>query len=210
MKGFGTDERALISILATKDPLQIAVLRQTYNYTQSRNLISDLASETSGYLEETLLALARGPLLQDCHVLRTAMAGPGTTEEALNDVLLGRSNADMAAIKTHYQQTYKRSLEADLKSELSMKTERHFLMVVAGNRAESSAPLVPQQIDNDVQEIYKATEGRTGTDELLVCQILTSRNDAQIGAIARTYEQKFRRSLETVIKSVSPSALVAG
>jgi annexin A7/11 len=84
-----------------------------------------------------------------------------------------------------------------------MKTERHFMMVVAGNRAEDSAPVIPQQIDQDVLEIYKATEGKVGTDELLVCSILSSRNDAQIRAIAHAYEAKFRRSLETVIKKVN-------
>lgn len=200
MKGFGTDEKALISILSNKDPLQIAVLRQAFYQAHKRDLLSDIASETSGYFEETLLAIARGPLLQDCYVLRKAMEGAGTSEEALNDVLLSRSNADMAAIKAQYQRTYRRDLETDLKSDLSMKTERHFLMVVAGTRAESSAPVIPQQIESDVLEIYKATEGKLGTDELLICQIFSSRNDAQIGAIARSYEQKYRKSLEAVIK----------
>ncbi|KFZ05113.1 hypothetical protein V502_09979, partial [Pseudogymnoascus sp. VKM F-4520 (FW-2644)] len=201
MKGFGTDEKTLIHVLVSKDALQVDVLRAAYKKEHSRDLIADIASECGGDLEEVLLAMVRGPLAQDCHVLRTGMAGPGTDEEALNDVLLGRSNADMAAIKACYTKTYRRNLEADLKSELSMKTERLFLMVVAGNRAESSAPVVPQQVEQDVLEIYKATEGKTGTDELLVCQILSSRNDAQIGAIAQLYEQKYRRSLEAVIKS---------
>ncbi|OBT50153.1 hypothetical protein VE04_09139 [Pseudogymnoascus sp. 24MN13] len=202
MKGFGTDEKTLIHVLVSKDALQVDVLRAAYKKEHGRDLIADIASECGGNLEEVLFGESfTGPLAQDCHVLRTGMAGPGTDEEALNDVLLGRSNADIAAIKNLYTKTYRRNLEADLKSELSMKTERHFLMVVAGTRAESSAPVVPQQVEQDVLEIYKATEGKTGTDELLVCQIMSSRNDAQIGAIAGLYEQKYRRSLEAVIKS---------
>lgn len=204
MKGFGTDEKTLIHVLATKDPLQINLVRQSFNYRHKRTLETDIKSETSGYFEDGLVALSRGPLLQDIHVLRNAMEGMGTKEDDLDDVLLGRSNADMAAIKASYQTTFHRSLEADLKSDLSMKTERHFMMVIAGNRAEDSAPVVPQQVDQDVMEIYKATEGKAGTDELLVCNILTSRNDAQIRAIAYTYEQKFRKNLETVISGVSP------
>jgi annexin A7/11 len=201
MKGFGTDERALIQVLKDKDPLQVGVLQQTYSRTQGRDLIKDIESEVSGYFEETLVAVVRGPLAQDVWLLRQGMAGPGTNEEILNDVLLSRSNADLNAIKAAYQQTHRRNLEADVKSELSMKTERHFLMVLAATRAESSAPVIPQQVDADVLEIYKATEGKMGTDELLVCQILSSRNDAQIGAIARAYEAKYRRSLEAVIVS---------
>ncbi len=78
-------------------------------------------------------------------------------------------------------------------------------MVLAANRNEDAAPVIPQQIDQDVMELYKATEGKTGTDELLVCNILTQRNNAQIGAIAHTYKQKFTRDLETVIKKASSS-----
>jgi annexin A7/11 len=207
MKGFGTDERTLISVLSNKDPLQINLIRQSFNYRHRRTLETDIKSETSGYFEDALVALARGPLLQDIHVLRNALEGMGTKENDLNDVLLGRSNADLVAIKNSYQQTFHRSLENDLKSDLSMKTERHFMMVIAANRAEDSAPVIPQQIDQDVLDIYRATEGKVGTDELLVCNILTSRNDAQIRAIAHTYEQKYRRSLETVIIKVSPLSL---
>jgi annexin A7/11 len=201
MKGIGTDEKTLIRVLADKDPLQVNVLRDVYNQRFKRHLLNDVQSETRGWLEEGLCAIIRGPLQQDIVLLRKAMDGPGTKEHVLNDVLLGRSNADMRAIKDLYQRTYRTSLESDVKSELSMKTERHFLMVLSANRNEESTPVVPQQIDQDVMEIYKATEGKTGTDELLVCNILSQRSDAQIGAIAQTYRQKFTRDLETVIKN---------
>ncbi|KAG9234190.1 calpactin I heavy chain, calcium ion binding protein [Amylocarpus encephaloides] len=205
MKGFGTDEKTLIQVLSNKDPLQIDVLRQTFNHRFSRQLIGDLQGETSGWFEEGLCALARGPLQQDVHLLNSAMSGPGTKENVLNDILLARSNADIRAIKEAYQKTFRRSLENDVKGDLSMKTERHFMMVLAANRNEESIPVVPQQVDSDVMDLYKATEGKMGTDELLVCNILTQRSDSQIRAIAHTYEQKFRKSLESVIKSVSCS-----
>ncbi|GAO15501.1 uncharacterized protein UV8b_03017 [Ustilaginoidea virens] len=201
MKGFGTDEKALIRSLSSKDPLQIDLVRSTFDRTFRRNLIRDLKDETSGWLEQGLVQLAYGPLLSDVHNLYNAMAGPGTKEVVLNDILLGRSNADMKAIKGAYYQTFHRSLEDTVKGDLSMKTERHFLMVLAANRAEDAAPVVPRQIDDDVMQIYKATEGKMGTDELLVCHILSSRNDNQIRAIAHSYQQKFNRDLDKVIKS---------
>jgi annexin A7/11 len=183
MKGFGTDEKTLIRVLSTKDAYQVDMLRKR------------------------LCALVRGPLHQDVHLLENAMRGLGTKEKVLNDVLLGRSNADMRAIKDTYKSTFRRSLEADVKGDLSMKTERHFMMVLAANRNEN-APINPQQIDQDVMELYKATEGKTGTDELLVCNILTQRSDDQIREIARTYEAKFRKNLESVIKSVRLHLLI--
>ncbi len=203
MKGFGTNEKELIRILSNKDPLQADAIREAFRRNLKRNLIDDLKSETSGYFERGLVQLARGPLMSDVHNLFDSMSGPGTKELVLNDVLLSRSNADIRAIKDAYRRTFHRSLEDTVKGDLSFKTERHFLMVLAATRAEDSAPVVQQQVDNDVMDLYRATEGKTGTDEILVCQIFTSRNDNQIRAISHTYKHKFNRDLEAVIKSVS-------
>ncbi|KAJ3566592.1 hypothetical protein NPX13_g7079 [Xylaria arbuscula] len=200
MKGFGTDEKALIRVLATKDPHQIEAIKQAYFRLFSRNLEKDIKSETSGYFELGLLSIVKGPLHHDVFLLHEAMDGPGTKEKVLNDVLLGRSNADMKAIKGMYQHTYNTPLERDVKGDLSMKTERHFMIVLGACRAEDSAPVIPQAVDQDVMELYRATEGKMGTDEMLVCSILSTRNDNQIRAISRGYEEKFRRPLEDVIK----------
>ncbi|KAK1709475.1 hypothetical protein BDP67DRAFT_408853 [Colletotrichum lupini] len=200
MKGFGTDEKTLIRCLATKDPLQIDAIRTAFNRNFRRDLEQDIKKETSSWFQKGLVSIARGPLRSDIYNLYEAMDGVGTKESVLNDVLLSRSNADLQAIKSAYQQTFKRRLEDDVKGDLSMKTERHFLIVLGANRAEDSAPVVPQQVDSDVMELYKATEGKVGTDEMLVCSILSTRNDNQIRAINQAYEQKFRRKLEEVIK----------
>ena len=210
MKGFGTDEKTLIRVLATKDPLQIEALKDAYARHIGRNLQKDLESETRSWLEKGLVALMRGPLQHDVHLLREAISGPGTNEDVLNDVLLGRSNADLQAIKSMYQREFGRSLEADVKGDLSMKTEQHFMIVLGASRAEDSAPVMPQAVEQEAQELYRATEGKVGTDEILVCSILSTRSDAQIRAISSAYERNFRRRLEDVIRKVSFSRWVGG
>ncbi|KAL1840662.1 hypothetical protein VTJ49DRAFT_212 [Mycothermus thermophilus] len=200
MRGFGTDEKALIRILATKDPLQIATIRDAYTRLHRRDLVADLKSETSGWFEAGLIALARGPLLADVHLLREAMAGAGTKEKALNDVLLGRSNADMQAIKAEYHRVFHRRLEDDVRGDLSMKTERHFMIVLSAQRAEDSAPVAKADVDRDVDDLYNATEGKIGTDEMKVCSILSRRNDNQIRAIAYEYQRRYARNLEDVLR----------
>lgn len=200
MKGFGTDENALIHVLAKLNPLDVNSVKAAYRAQHHRDLLDDVHKETSGYFREGLEAIIRGPLDQDCHVLYNAIKGAGTKESALNDVLLGRSNADMNAIKQHYQHKYKRSLESDVKGDLSMKTERLFDMVLSARRNEESTQVIPQQIDADVHEIYRATEGRAGTDQLMVCQIMAQRSNGQIRAITQAYQQKYHKSLQDVFK----------
>ncbi|KKY31083.1 putative annexin a7 [Diaporthe ampelina] len=200
MKGFGTDEKSLIRELADKDPLQIHAINDAFQRSHRRNLVADLKSETSGWFEYGLVQLARGPLMADVHLLYDSMSGPGTKERALNDILLGRSNADINAIKAAYRQTFKRDLVAAVKGDLSLKTERHFELVLSAQRAEDSAPVVKPDVDRDVDAIYGATEGKLGTDEMRVCSILSTRNDNQIRAIAHEYKLRYARDLETVIR----------
>jgi annexin A7/11 len=103
MKGFGTDEKALIAVLARLDPLQMAAVRDTYSRHLGRDLYKDVKSETSGYFGDALLSIIDGPLMHDVACIHLAIDGAGTKEWLLNDILLGRSNADMNAIRTAYE-----------------------------------------------------------------------------------------------------------
>lgn len=210
MKGFGTDEKALVRVLGSLGPLEINGVKAAFQANHRRDLMKDVHSETSGYFREGLEAILRGPLEQDCYELHESIKGFGTKESAMNDVLLSRSNADLNAIKAQYQRMYRKSLESDVKGDLSMKTERLFDMVMAARRNEDSAPVIPQQIDSAINELYHATEGKKGTDELTVCSVLSSRSDNQIRAISQGYRQKYHRSLEEVIKSEFSGHMVSG
>ncbi|KIV80787.1 hypothetical protein PV11_08263 [Exophiala sideris] len=201
MKGFGTNGNVLIQILSKPDPLQMNLLRTTYNSRHRRDLEKDIKSETSRYFEKGLVALVRGPLMDDVHSVHEAIKGLGTKESVLNDVLLGRSNADMRAIKQAYHETYKHTLEADVKGDLSLKTERLFVMVMAATRNEESAPVIPTELDRDSIELHRAMDGRVGTDQVTVCSILAKRSDGQIRALAHHWQQKYHKSLEHVIES---------
>lgn len=200
MKGFGTDEAVLIRVLATAGPLEIPVIKDTFQQRHRRSLESDVKSETGGYFELGLMSILMGPLQHDVWSIHEALKGAGTKESLLDDVLIGRSNADMNAIKHAYHQTYHHSLESDVRSDLSAKTERMYVMIISGARQEDSAPVIPQSVDADVTELHRATEGKRGAEQLTVCSILTNRSDGQIRAIAHGYQTRFGIALETVLK----------
>lgn len=199
MKGFGTDEKKLINVLKSLDPLQINSVKAAFQKRHKRDLMKDLHCETSGYFRHGLESIIRGPLDNDCNELHESIKGAGTKESGLNDVLLLRSNADMEAIKQRYQQMFKRSLVSDVKGDLSMKTERLFSMVLDARRPSENTQPIPQEVDRDVQEIYRCTEGRMGADQIPVCEIFTHRSKGQLRAISQAYNAKYHRPLATVI-----------
>lgn len=203
MKGFGTNEKLLIQVLTqVPDPQHMEKLRRTYDDRFRRQLLKDIEKETSGWFEAGLLALARGPLLQDAYCVEKAIRGLGTKESMLDDVCLGRSNADMNAIKACYMQIYGKPMEKEIKDDLSMKTERLYEYVLSARRAEESTPCLPHEIDQQTDKFQQATEGtKLGTNQDIVCQILAYSSDGQIRAINQRYQEKYRKTLDDVIKS---------
>jgi annexin A7/11 len=62
-------------------------------------------------------------------------------------------------------------------------------------------PVNPQEIEQAVTELQAGMGGFVGKNTAQICQILTSKNDAQIKAIAQLYQQRYQKSLDTQIKS---------
>ncbi|KAI9369653.1 hypothetical protein BJX61DRAFT_518672 [Aspergillus egyptiacus] len=200
MKGWGTDEAAIINVLAKPDPLQMALIRHTYMEHIGRNLEKDLMSELSGDLETILVSLAVGPLGQDIAHLKDALSGIGTDEVAINDVLIGRSNADLRAIKYGYVNKYSKALVDDIKSDLSGKTEKFFVMLLNAARPEPGTYFDPASVDKDVHELHLAMGAKSGTDEIGVAAVFFAASDQKLQAIAKAFEAKYHTSLEKTIK----------
>lgn len=203
MKGMGCDERALIRILTGpkyKDPWAMQQLVNDYNTRFIRDLVKDIKSETRGDFEDALVALVRGPLQNDVCTLKRAMDGPGTDEDALADVLLCRSNADVRAIAAEYKKVKGRDLLSHIKDEVNDTLFRMYSMVLGATRAEPHAPVLPQDTDAKTSEIHRATEGVVGSNAIAVMQVFASSSDAQVRAINEAYRAKYHRSLQDVIE----------
>lgn len=203
MSGFKKDHTTVIRILAKADPRHMALIRQTYlQRNNGTSLETKVESSFRSHYGDTLLQLVRGPLLSDVHNINRAIKGLGTKEDMLNDVLIGRSNADMRAIKGMYQQVFKKSMESDVEGDLSLKTKTMFQLIMRASRAEETTPYNPAEITQHTDALHYATQGPSVTKNSdQVIAILTQRSDNQIRAIAHEYQQKYHKSLEDTIRS---------
>jgi Annexin len=130
-KGFGTDERALINILTGKTAYQMEQLRKTFEAETGKTLVHVIEKETSHWFEYGLRGLVLGPLGFDVWLLHRACHGAGTHEDLLTEVLVGRTNQEIEALKAEYHRVYHKDLVHVVRGELSMKTERMFNMILA-------------------------------------------------------------------------------
>ena len=98
MKGFGTDEAALIKICANRTNAQRQQMRAAYKALYGRDLIADLKSELNGKFEDAMVALFTEPIEYDADQLREGMKGLGTNEDTLIEIIASRSPSQLRAI----------------------------------------------------------------------------------------------------------------
>merc|ERR1719370_2135616 len=114
MKGLGTDEMAIINILAHRTSYQRQIIKDTYKTTLERDLVDDLKSELGNKFEDVMVALMTPMPQYLAQFLPKAI-----TENDLNtivEILLTRDKASIEHIKSYYMEENGTELTVALES----------------------------------------------------------------------------------------------
>ncbi|KAG4076004.1 hypothetical protein HA402_003830 [Bradysia odoriphaga] len=200
MKGFGTDEDALIDVLCRRSNEQRIMILRSYKTNFGKDLVEDIKSETSGNFEKLLVALLTPIVDYYVKELHDAMSGLGTDEDVLIEILCSMTNYEIHTIKNAYERLYGKNLESELMSETSGHFKRLLVALCTANRDESGSTDI-DAARRDATELLRAGELRVGTDESTFNMILCQRNFAQIRLICNEYEKISGHSLEKAINN---------
>ncbi|XP_045497840.1 annexin B10 isoform X3 [Colias croceus] len=204
MKGFGTDEDAIIAILTSRSNAQRQAISQAFTHEYGRDLIEDLKSELGGHFEDVIIALMLPPAEYLCRELHHCMDGIGTDEKVLVEILCTRTKKEIAEIVETYERLYNRPLAEHMCSETSGDFRRLLTLIVTrssqGARDEE-AGVDQTRAAEAAQQLYDAGEAKWGTDEEIFNKILAHESFGQLRAIFEAYKNISGRTIEQAIKA---------
>merc|ERR1719233_2118412 len=188
MKGLGTDESKIISVVANRSIEQLKEVEKTFQTLFGEDLKKWLKSELRGNLENVVLGRFFERFEYLAQICRTAMKGIGTDEEALIDVVCSKTSDEINKIKTVYKDMFERDLIKDIESETSGNLRKILVAIATGNR-ETNKPDI-QLAKKEAQMLFDAGEGKkAGTDESVFIQIFATRSPMHLKLVWLLYRK---------------------
>ncbi|XP_034489930.1 annexin B10 isoform X2 [Drosophila innubila] len=200
MRGLGTDEQQIIDILSTRSNAQRQSISAAYAAEFERDLIDDLKDELGGKFEDVIVALMRPPVEYLCQQLHEAMAGMGTEESTLVEILCTKTNEEMREIVVAYEDKYERPLAEQMCSETSGFFRRLLTLIVTGVRDDLTTPVDAVQAKDQAAQLYAAGEAKLGTDEEVFNRIMAHASFPQLRLVFEEYKELSGQTIEQAIK----------
>ena len=198
--GLGTDEQAIINVIAQTNANERAIIRNMYTQTYGENLVKRLEAETSSDFQKCVVGAFMTPTEYDAYCLYKAMKGLGTNEGVLSEIIGSRTPYELALIKQNYLMNYGESLEKAVEGDTSGDYRNLLLALLACRRSMNPQPDVAG-CAADAAVLYQAGEGRWGTDEDTFIRVFATRSPADLVLINQYYRQHVGKGLLGAIDS---------
>jgi len=189
MKGLGTDDSLLISIMTNRSKEQLQAIQDAYLREFKRSLEKDIIGDTSGNYCTILCDLLRPVLAYKVESIRKAVKGIGTRESILIDVITQSSNFEIAQIKQLYP-----DVERQVSSDTSGNFRKVLLELLKGTRQETNV-IDDGQAQAVAAELYRAGEQRLGTNDSKFVDIMTTYSAYFLDRVNFHYTRLYGHSL---------------
>ncbi|KAJ9172248.1 hypothetical protein P3X46_015509 [Hevea brasiliensis] len=186
--GWGTDEKAIISILGHRNSFQRKLIRLAYEEIYQEDLITQLKSELSGDLERAICLWTLEPADRDAVLANEALRKPILDYRVIIEISCVKSPEDLLATKRAYRFRYKHSLEEDVASRSHTSRDIRKLLVAVVSAYRYDGAEIDDKVAHLEAEILHGdiSEKAFNNEELI--RILTTRSKSQLKATFNRYK----------------------
>ncbi|XP_062317564.1 annexin A2-like [Osmerus eperlanus] len=188
IKTKGVDEQTIIDVLTKRTYSQRREIAFAYERRAKKDMITALKAALSGPLETVILGLMKSTAQYDATEIRGSMKGLGTDEETLIEIVCSRSKDELVEIKAVYKELFKKELEKDVAGDTSGDFAKLLLALVQAKRADPSAVVDYEKIDEDARALYDAGVKRKGTDVASWISIMSERSVPHLKKVFDRYK----------------------
>ncbi len=189
----------LISFILTRPKRERYAIREAYKSVFDKDLIEEINSDLSGNFRRVVVDLFRPAAERDAIYLNKSMKGAGTDEDTLIEIVCSRPNVDLIKIKEEYKKLYNEELEKKVTSDTSGNLRKILVSLLQCQRSENSTP-DDAECRKTAEELYKAGEGKLGTDEPTFNKVFALSSPPELFSINNYYSQVSPKTLREAIE----------
>ncbi|XP_022148976.1 annexin D8 [Momordica charantia] len=178
--GWGTDEKAIISILGHRNATQRKLIRLAYEEIYNEDLINQLKSELSGDFERAICHWTLDPADRDAVLANAVLKASKPDYRVIIEIACVRSAEELLAVKRAYRFRFKHSLEEDVSSCTNGDIRQLLVAVVSSYRYEGN------EIDESTSHfeaniLHDAIKAKAFNHEEII-RVLSTRSKPQLNA----------------------------
>ena len=187
------NENYFIDLSINKTNAERVKLREDYKAKFGHDLIEDFEKNFKSEFLETLVGVFKTPAEYDADLLYQAMKGIGSDKNIITEVLCFRNIDRINQIKEKFNEKYGKDLVAEIKSETSGDYQKIVMRLLEGDRTQAESADV-QKCSSIAEELYKAGEGKLGTDESVFIKHFTSLAPSELLIVCKEYHKKYKKN----------------
>ncbi|KAJ8900283.1 hypothetical protein K2173_024923 [Erythroxylum novogranatense] len=204
-EGWGTNEKAIVRILAHRNAAQRKQIRQAYHGLYQEDLIKRLESELSGDFEKAVYRWILDPEDREAVMANVALKKSGDFHVII-EIACVHSSEELLAVRRAYQARYKHSLEEDVAAHTSGDIRKLLLGLVTAYRYEGSE-INAKLADTEADKLHGAFKDKEFSHEEVI-RILTTRSKTQLMAIFNRYRDDHGTSITKALQSEPADGLI--
>ncbi|KAH3763857.1 annexin A5 [Pelomyxa schiedti] len=197
----GSNDPAFVRVLASRSRKQIREICAAYKELTHRDLAVDIAGDATGHCKDVLIGLVTPIEEYMAQCVREAIDRPGTNDRELIDIITQGYPEEIKLMKEAYNRLYHTSLEQDVATDTSHHFRQALIHTLNGTRMPPDH-VDHSKIETDSEALFKAGEGRFGTDEDVFIDIMSRSSAAHLQAVSAHYHKHHKNhTLEHAISS---------